>query len=118
MPWKSKSENVVGDILLCVLPDIACTDWTTLRCFFLEEDDVPPLANPSKIVLIVLRRGGLSSVRLGCGCVGALCSVFCVLAGSLLGSLCSTLRSTLLSTRLLSLLSYRGLDGPSPISLT
>ena len=100
------------------MPDIACTDWTSLRCFFLEEDDLPPLVNPPENVLIVSRRGGLSYGRLDYGCVGALCSVFSVLVGSLLSSLHSVLRSTHLSTRLLSLLSYRGLDGPSPVSLT
>jgi len=83
----------MGGILLIVLPDTACTDWTTLRCFFLEEDDLPPPANPPDMVLIVLRRGGLSFVRLGCGYAGALCSVCWVLAGSLLGSLRSVRRS-------------------------
>ena len=108
----------MGGILLIVLPDTTCTDWTALRCFFLEEDDLPPSANPPDMVLIVPRRGGLSSVRLGCGCAGALCFVCWVLAGSLLGSLCFVRWSARRSTRLLSFLSYWGLDGPSPTSLT
>jgi len=100
VPWKSESENVMGGILLCVLPDTVCTSWIALRCFFLEEEDLPPPTNPPDIVLIVPRRGGLSSARLGCGYVGALCSVFCVLVGSLLGSLRSTLQSPRHSVRL------------------
>jgi len=108
----------MGGILLIVLPDTTCTNWTALRCFFLEEDDLPPPANPPNMVLIVPRRGGLLSVRLGCGCAGALCSMCWVLAGSLLGSLRSVRRSARRSTHLLSFLSYRGLGGPSPVSLT
>jgi len=50
----------MGDILLIVLLDIACTNWTALRCFFLEEDDLPPPANSPDIVLIVPRKGGLT----------------------------------------------------------
>ena len=99
---------MMGGILLIVLPDTACTDWTALRCLFLDEDDLPPPANPPDIVLIVLRKGGLSSVRLGCW-AGARCSVCWVLARSLLGSLRSVRRFVRRSTRLLSFLSYRGL---------
>ena len=96
----------MGGILLIVLPDTACTDWTVLRCLFLEEDDLPPPANPPDMVLIVPRRGGLLSVRLGCGWAGAFCSVCWVLAGSLLlSSLRSVRRSVRRSTRLLSFLS-------------
>jgi len=61
VPWKSEYENVIGDILLCELPNIACTDWAALRFFFPKEDDLPPPTNPSEIVFIVRHRGGLSS---------------------------------------------------------
>ena len=100
---------MMGGILLIILPDTACTDWTALRCLFLDEDDLPPPANPPDMVLIVPRKGGLSSVRLGCCWTGVLCSVCWVLAGCLLGSLRSVRRSARRSTRLLSFLSYRGL---------
>jgi len=76
VPWKSESEKVTSGILLSAQLDTACTCWTALRCLFLEEEDLPPLANPLDIVLIVPRRGGLSSAHRGCGCVGPLCSVF------------------------------------------
>ena len=109
VPWKSESEKVMGGILLIVLPATACTDWTALRCLFLDEDDLPPPANPLDMVLIVPCKGGLSSVRLGCCWAGARCSVCWVLAGSLLGSLCSVRLFVRRSTRLLSFLSYRGL---------
>jgi len=110
LPWKSESEKVMGGILLCVRPDPMFTCWTALKCLFLEKEDLPPPANPPDIVLIVPRRGGLLSARRGCGCVGPFGSVFCVQADSLLGSLRSVLRSFRRSARLLSFLSYRGLD--------
>ena len=65
----------------------------------------PSFYESPDILLIVPHRGGLSSAHRGCGCGGSLCSVFCVLAGSLLGSLRLILRSLCRSVRLLSLLS-------------
>jgi len=76
VPWKSESEKVMGGILLCVRLDTTCICWTALRCLFLDEEDLPPPATPLDIVLIVLRRGGLSSTRRGYGCGGSLCSAF------------------------------------------
>jgi len=105
VPWKSESEKVMGGVLLCVRLDTTCICWTALKCLFLNEEDLPPPANPPDIVLIVPRRGGLSSARHGCDCGGSLCSVLCVLVGYLLGSLCLTLRSLRRSIRLLSFLS-------------
>jgi len=76
VPWKSESEKVMGGILPCVRSNTACTCWTALRCLFLEEEDLHPSTNPPDIVLIVPRRGGLSSTSRGCDCGGSLCSVF------------------------------------------
>jgi len=59
----------MGGILLCVRLDTTCICWTVLRCLFLDEEDLPPPANPPDIELIVLRRGGLSFARRGCGAV-------------------------------------------------
>jgi len=47
----------MGGILLCVWLDTTCICWTALRCLFLDEEDLPPPANPPDIVLIVPRRG-------------------------------------------------------------
>jgi len=47
----------MGGILLCVQLDTTCICWTALRCLFLDDEDLPPPANPPDIVLIVPRRG-------------------------------------------------------------
>jgi len=92
VPWKSESEKVMGGILLCVRLDIACTCWTTLRCLFLEEEDLPPPANPLDIVLIVPHRGGLSWLRL------CWFPLFCVLCSGWLSPRFSAFDSLIISS--------------------
>ena len=118
-PWKSESLKVIGGILLLGPLQMAWTDRTALRCFFLEEEEHPPPAKPPDMVFIVPLKGGLSSGRLSPrGGSSLLRSEFVPLLGSCLDSLGSFLASSLRGMFLCGHLSGWVLGFPSVMFLT